>query len=133
MKQQRYFIEFSAPYSLNYFLIFFFEFPFIFPTWCIFNGIFKILNKMAEAKVFKEDLLVSYAIDRICTLAKDPMFRVRKAIATTIGVVSALVPEDIVTTQLVLFPFFSLYLFLFAFLTYDVYSAASNFPSAHKR
>lgn len=88
---------------------------------------------MAEAKVFKEDLLVSYAIDRICTLAKDPMFRVRKAIATTIGVVSALVPEDIVTTQLVLFPFFSLYLFLFAFLTYDVYSAASNFPSAHKR
>lgn len=60
----------------------------------------EILNKMAEAKVFKEDLLVSYAIDRICTLAKDPMFRVRKAIATTIGVVSALVPEDIVTAQL---------------------------------
>ena len=53
------------------------------------------------ASVFKGDILTTFGIEKISQLSKDTMFRVRKAIAAAIGVSSALVGEEVVTSQLV--------------------------------
>jgi len=58
----------------------------------------ELLNSMAE--VLEEDILKTFGIEQIITLSKDPMFRVRKAIAATLGTVSCLVGEEIVTNSL---------------------------------
>merc|ERR1712137_224450 len=58
----------------------------------------ELLNSMAH--VLKEDILKQFAVEQIIQLAKDPMFRVRKAVASTLGSVGSLVGEEIVTNQL---------------------------------
>eukprot|EP00339_Tiarina_fusa_P026524 CAMPEP_0117008902 /NCGR_PEP_ID=MMETSP0472-20121206/8245_1 /TAXON_ID=693140 ORGANISM="Tiarina fusus, Strain LIS" /NCGR_SAMPLE_ID=MMETSP0472 /ASSEMBLY_ACC=CAM_ASM_000603 /LENGTH=610 /DNA_ID=CAMNT_0004711061 /DNA_START=14 /DNA_END=1846 /DNA_ORIENTATION=+ len=58
----------------------------------------ELLNKLAP--VFKGDILSVFCVEKITQLSKDTMFRVRKAIASAIGISSGLVSEDIVTNKL---------------------------------
>mmetsp|Transcript_27619 Transcript_27619/g.47289 ORF Transcript_27619/g.47289 Transcript_27619/m.47289 type:complete len:607 (-) Transcript_27619:62-1882(-) len=57
----------------------------------------ELLNKLAAT--FKGDILSTFGVEKICALAEDPMFRVRKAVAATLGTASALVGEEIVTNN----------------------------------
>ena len=57
------------------------------------------MNKLAS--VFQGDILTTFGIEKISILAKDVMFRVRKAIASAIGMTSEIVGEETVTNSLV--------------------------------